>query len=72
MLITLGACDSPEREYVLHYRGRRHPDPNVFRLLEQRLRDIGRVTPTAHVNASHSRTVRVSPNKNVILAPVVS
>jgi hypothetical protein len=38
MLLTLGACNSragtAAREYALRYRGRRHPDANVFRRLE--------------------------------------
>jgi hypothetical protein len=55
MLLTLGACNSragtAAREYAVRYPGRRHPDANVFRRLEQRLHETGRVTPTALVNA---------------------
>jgi hypothetical protein len=42
MLLTLGTCNSragtAAREYTLCYPGRRRPDANMFRRLEQRLR----------------------------------
>jgi hypothetical protein len=53
MPLTLGTCNSragaAARESGLRYPGRRHPDACVFLLLEQRLHEKGRVTPTAHV-----------------------
>jgi hypothetical protein len=56
MLLTLGAYNSRAgivaREYALRYPGRRHPDADVFRRLEQRLRETGSATPTALVNAA--------------------
>lgn len=45
------------QEHWLCHPGRRHPDANVFRRLEQRLRETGPVTPTAHVNAGRPRNV---------------
>jgi hypothetical protein len=45
--LTLGTCNragTAAREYALRYPGRRHPDANVFELLEQRIRDTGNVT----------------------------
>jgi hypothetical protein len=72
MLLTLGACNSragtAARECALRYPGRRHPDANVFRRLEQRLRETGRVTSTAHVNADRPRTVRTPANEDTIIA----
>lgn len=41
----------------------RHPDADVFRRLEQRL-PIGRVTPTARVNAGRSRIVQTPPKED--------
>jgi hypothetical protein len=66
-LLTVGACNSQAgtaaRECVLRYPGRRHPHANLFRRLEQRLRETGSVTPTALVNAGRPRTVRLQPMK---------
>jgi hypothetical protein len=74
MLLTLGVCNSragtAAREYVLRYPGRRHPDANVFRRLEQRLRETGSVTPTATVNAGRPRTVPTPANEDAIIAAV--
>jgi hypothetical protein len=76
MLLTLGACNSNSRagtatrEYALRYPGRRHPNANVFRRLEQRLCEAGSVTPTALVNAGRPRTVRTPANEDVIILAV--
>jgi hypothetical protein len=74
MLLSLGACNSragtAARKYALRYPGRRHPDANVFRRLEQCLRETGSVTPTALVNAGRPRTVRTPANEDAILAAV--
>jgi hypothetical protein len=74
MLLTLGACNSragtAAREYAIRYPGRRHPDANVFRRLEQRLSETGIVTPTALVNAGRSRNVRTPANEDAIIAAV--
>jgi hypothetical protein len=48
---------------LLRYPGRRHPDADMFRRLEQRLRETGSVTRSAHVNAGRSRSVRTPPMK---------
>jgi hypothetical protein len=42
----------------------------VFRRLEQRLRETGRVTPTALVNAGRPWTVRTPANEDAIIAAV--
>jgi hypothetical protein len=74
MLLTLSACNSragtAAREYALRYPGRHHPDANVFRRLEQRLRETGSVTPVALVNAGRPRTVRTPANEDAIIAAV--
>jgi hypothetical protein len=74
MLLTLGACNSragtAAREYAIRYTGRRHPDANLFRRLQQRLRETGSVTPTALVNAGRPRTVRTPGNEDLIIAAV--
>jgi hypothetical protein len=58
------------REYALRYPGRRHPDANVFRRLEQRFRETGSVTTTALVNSDRPRTVRTPANEDAIIAAV--
>jgi len=72
MLLTLGACNSragtAAREYALRYLGRRHPDANVFRRLEQRLRETGSVNPTAHVNGGRPQTVWSQADEDAITA----
>jgi hypothetical protein len=74
MLLTLGDCNSragtDSWEYALRYPCRRHPDANMFRRLEQRLRDTGSVTPTALMNAGRPRTVRTPANEDAIIAAV--
>jgi hypothetical protein len=74
MLLTLGARNSragtAAREYKLCYPGRRHSNANMFRRLEQRLRETGSVTPTALANAGRPRTVRTPANEDVIIAAV--
>jgi hypothetical protein len=74
MLLTLGACNSragtAARQYALRYPGRRHPDANVFRRLEQRLRETGSLTPTALVNAGRPPTVRTPANEDDTTAAV--
>jgi hypothetical protein len=71
MPLSLGACNSPAhaaaREYALRYPGRRHPDAGMFRPLEQRLREAGSVTCTAHVNAGRPRTVRTPASEDGII-----
>jgi hypothetical protein len=65
ILLALGTCNTCSRagaaaqEFALPYSGRRHPDANVFRQLEQRLLE----TPTAHVNADRPRAVWTQPMK---------
>jgi hypothetical protein len=74
MLLTQGACNTEDRtaarEYALRHLGWRHPDANVFRLLEQRLRETGSVTPTALVNAGRPRAVRTLAKEYAIIAAV--
>jgi hypothetical protein len=74
VLLTPGACVSPpgiaEREYVLLYPGRLHLDTNVFRRLEQRLPDIGTVTPMGHVNVVYRRIVQTPADEYATTAAV--
>jgi hypothetical protein len=74
MSSTLGACNSragsAAREYALRSIGRRHPDANVFRRLELRLREKGSLIPTALVNAGRPRTVRTPSNEDAVIAAV--
>jgi hypothetical protein len=71
MLWTLGTCNTPAstaaREYALYYLGRCHPDAEVFRGLEQRLRGTGSVIPTAHVNTGRPRTLRTPANEDTMI-----
>jgi hypothetical protein len=74
MPLTLGTCNSragtAAREYAGRYPTRCHPDDNVFRRLEQRLRETRIVTPTAHANAGRPRNVRTSANEDPIIVTV--
>ena len=60
MLSTLGACksrpDTCVREYALRFVGPPHPDANMLRQMVQRIRGIGRLTPTAFVISRRPRT----------------
>lgn len=55
---------------MLRIPGQRNPDTNVFRRLEQRLREAGRVVPTAHMNSGRPRTVRAPANEDAVTAAV--
>jgi hypothetical protein len=63
MFSTFGTCNSrvgtAAREHALG-----HPDADVFRRLEQRLRETGIVTRTTHVNAGRPRTARTPANED--------
>ena len=56
--VLLNLCPSKSRDdtttqdYALCHTGRRHPDAHGFRRLTQRLRQTGRLTPTALVNST--------------------
>jgi hypothetical protein len=50
--------------------GRSHPDANVFRRLEQRLRKTRSATPTAHVNAGRPPSLRIPRNGDAMTAAV--
>jgi hypothetical protein len=50
------------------YLGRRHPDANIFRRLEQRLRETGNITPTALVSGKRPRIIRISAKEDAIIA----
>jgi hypothetical protein len=54
-------------EYALGYPLRRHPETDVFRRLEQRLRERRSATPTAPVSAYRPRTVRTPANEDAII-----
>jgi hypothetical protein len=57
-------------EFALHYPDRRHSDANVFGRLQQRLGEIGSITPMALVNADSPRTVRTPAKVGVLIAAV--
>jgi hypothetical protein len=63
-------ADAAALEYELRSSGRRHPDTNVFRRLEQRLRKAGSVTITANVNADCPCSVWTPVHKDAITAAV--
>jgi hypothetical protein len=67
MPLTLGTCngraDAAAREYALRY-----PNADMFRPLEQRLRETESVTPRAHVNAGRPRTVRTPTSEDAMFA----
>jgi hypothetical protein len=52
------------------YPGRRYPDANALRRLEQRLRETGSVTLMLHVNTGRPRTVRTQTKGDTITAAV--
>lgn len=58
------------RDFALPCPDRRHPDANVFRRLQQRLRETGSVTPMVFVNSDCPRTVRTPANEGVIFSAV--
>lgn len=65
MLLTLGTSKSrggiTAREHTLCCPGWCHPDANLFRRLEQRLRVL---TPAAQVTAGRSWTVRTPASED--------
>lgn len=56
---------------ALSYPGRRHPDANLFRRLEQRLRETESVAPTAHATAGRPWPVRTPANEDAAITAVV-
>ena len=73
MLLCLGAMENvaaeAAREYARRYPARRHPNANVIRRLETRLRETGQLLPV-HVNQGRPRTVRTAAFEEQILAAV--
>lgn len=73
MLLCLGAMDgvaaAAAREYAARYPGRRHPDANVIRRVEARLRETGQLMPVV-ANRGRQRTVRTPALEEQILAAV--
>jgi hypothetical protein len=55
--LILGACGS----------ARRHPDSNVFRRLDERMRETGSVLPTLPLDRGRSRTRRTPALEEMIL-----
>jgi hypothetical protein len=74
MLLTLGTPNSragtAAQACTLRALALCPPDANDFRQFEQRLRETGSVTPTAHVNAGRPQTVRTPANDDAIIAGV--
>jgi hypothetical protein len=73
MLLTLGDRDNRARtayrEYAQRYPGR-YPDTNVFRLLQQRLRDTGSLTPPARASVGRPLSVRAPATEDAITTAV--
>jgi hypothetical protein len=57
-------------EFAVHHPGRLHPDAKVFRRLQQRLRETGRITMTAPVNAGRLSAERTPGHEDAIIAAV--
>lgn len=73
MHMVYGACngngDEAAREYCVRYPNRRYPTPNVFRRLDQRLRETGSVK-ASHRNAGRPRQRRTVQVEEQILDSV--
>jgi len=54
----------------VHHPGRSHPDANVFRRLQQRLCETGRVNMTAPDNAGCRSAVRTPGHEDAIIVAV--
>jgi hypothetical protein len=54
----------------VRYSGRRHPDANVFRQVELRLREIGSVTSRAEDNVGHPWTVQTPAIENLVIPDI--
>jgi hypothetical protein len=63
-------ADIAERQFVLHYSGRRHANGNLFQRLECHRRRTGRVTSTAFVNSGGARTVRILTSEDPKISAV--
>ena len=57
-------------ENTLCYICRRYPDANIFRRLEQRLRETGNIIPTALVSGKRPQIIRKPAKENAIIADV--
>lgn len=55
-------------EYAIRDPGRRPPDVNMFRSLDQRLHRTGNITPTTHVNVISPRTVQTPASEDATIA----
>jgi hypothetical protein len=60
MYLILGACGNrahaAARAYAERYPARRHPDSNVYRRLDERMRETGNVLPTPPFDRGQPRT----------------
>ena len=74
MLLILGESRNnaagAARLYAERYNARRHPDQNVFRRLEQRLRETGNFVPIG-INRGRERTVRNPQLEENVLLTIV-
>jgi hypothetical protein len=66
----MGQAGTTAQEYALHCPALRHPDANVFRRLQQSLRETGSVTRKARVNAGRPPIGRTPSNEGAIIAAV--
>jgi hypothetical protein len=71
MYLILGACDNrtyaAARAYAERYPARRHPDSNVFRRLDERMRETGNVLPTPPLDRDRPCTRRTPALDEMVL-----
>jgi hypothetical protein len=71
MYFNLGACDNrayaTARAYAERHPARRHPDSNVFRRLNERMRETGNVLPTPPLDRGRLRTRRTPALEEMVL-----
>jgi hypothetical protein len=71
MHLILGACGNRTyaavRAYAERYPARRHPDFNVFRRLDERMKETGNVLPTPPLDRGRPRTRRTPALQEMVL-----
>jgi hypothetical protein len=69
--MILGACGNrayaAARAYAETYSARNHPDSNVFRRLDERMRETGNVLPTPPLDRGRLRTRRTPALEEMVL-----
>jgi hypothetical protein len=71
MYLILGACGNwayaATRAYAQRYPECCHPDSNVFRQLDKRMRETGNVLPTPSLDRGRPRTCWTPPIEEMVL-----